>query len=107
MLRINKDQLPCDATALAAALQRYKDALVAHAQTEGVSAPWPEYDILFAVMNAGGNFEVVEPPPTPEPSTDTGFSFTDLVTMLKAKSVITDADINAVITAKMLPPTPG
>lgn len=67
MLTYTPSQLPTDEATLRAALADYQAALVAFADTEGVPAPLPAYDILYAIVAAGGEFTVNYPPPPPPP----------------------------------------
>lgn len=65
MLFFTPDQLPTDEATLRAALADYQAALIAHADTVGVPAPLPAYDILTVIVAAGGEFTVSYPPPEP------------------------------------------
>lgn len=62
MLSIPPSQLPASETDVRAALARYQAALEAHRTTEGLAAPWPEFEILRTINEAGGEFIVVDVP---------------------------------------------
>lgn len=67
MLIYTPSQLPTDEATLRAALAEYQAALVVFADTVGVPAPLPAYDILYAIVADGGEFTVNYPPPPPVP----------------------------------------
>lgn len=58
------DQLGVDAAGLQAAVDEYQAAVIAHASTVGVPAPLPAFEIVYAIIAAGG-FTVQEPAPPP------------------------------------------
>lgn len=65
MLTLKKSTLPATEIELRAALADYRSALDAHRLTEGVPAPWPDYDVLRDIVAAGGDFEVLDDLPPP------------------------------------------
>lgn len=56
MYQLKLEQMPVDEATLRAALTQYKADLDAHVLTEGVPAPWPQYEILREIVAAGGDF---------------------------------------------------
>lgn len=65
MITYTPSQLPTDEATLRAALEEYQAAVIAHADTVGVPAPLPAYEIIYAIVAAGGEFTVNYPPPAP------------------------------------------
>lgn len=67
MLTIHEFQLPAPEADVRAALAAYKAALEAHSTTVGVPAPFPEYEVLRAILATGGDFTVIPAvvPPMP------------------------------------------
>lgn len=63
MLRIPAASMPCPAKQLRQALNAYLEEKLDHQLTTGVPAPWPAFDIIFQIVDAGGDFVVI-----PEPS---------------------------------------
>ena len=59
MLTITRSKLPVDEAILRESLATYVSALADHAKTEGLEAPWPEYEILRDIV-AGEGFTVVD-----------------------------------------------
>lgn len=52
--------LPAPEAEIRRALAVYLQQLEAHKATLGEPAPWPEYDIIFSIVKAGGKFIVVD-----------------------------------------------
>jgi len=53
-------QLPCRKAEFLAKLSAYNNAREAHKLTEGVPAPFPEYEILRTIYEAGGQVVIAE-----------------------------------------------
>lgn len=67
MIRIPKmviEELPFD---LDAAVKEHAAAVIAHKDTEGVPAPMA-HALVEAIVAAGGDYEIVEPPRIPTPA---------------------------------------
>jgi hypothetical protein len=63
MISINASKLPDTEGNVRAALAAYKQALIDHATTEGVPAPFPQYELLREIVEiGGGDFIVVQEP---------------------------------------------
>lgn len=75
MLTLKLSQLPVSEQNFRASLIAYRDALVAHASTEEMPAPFPAHEVFRDILAADkdGNFVLVDdtpqPPPLPAPLT--------------------------------------
>ncbi|MEK6244016.1 MAG: hypothetical protein AABM33_05890 [Pseudomonadota bacterium] len=66
MINIAKSNFPGTTAELAARIRSFRDAVAAHALTEGVPAP-REDDLIERLARTDEAFEVVEPQPPPPP----------------------------------------
>jgi hypothetical protein len=59
-MKLHRRQLPCLKAPFLASLENYRAAMVAHAKTEGVPAPFPDFEIMRAVYESGAPLEIVQ-----------------------------------------------
>lgn len=64
---LHRNQLPCDESEFRKKLAAYIAEREAHKTTVGVPAPFPEFEILRDIADAGGALEIQDDPPQPEP----------------------------------------
>lgn len=67
-MEIERERLPVQESELRASLERYLAELEAHRTSVGQPAPWPEFEILRAIAESGGELVVIDPPPPPPPT---------------------------------------
>jgi hypothetical protein len=103
MYRINEELLPVDEATLRASLASYHAALEAHKTTEGVPAPWPEYEILREIVAAGGEFEVIPAPLPPEATPEELEAFALAQKREAALKALDDARLDAAMLDPLAP----
>lgn len=58
-MKLHITQLPCEETIFLEKLAQYRSEREAHKLTVGIPAPFPEYEIMRVIVDAGGPLEIV------------------------------------------------
>lgn len=59
-MQIQRRNLPCDKATFLQKLNAYVAAMQAHASTEGVPAPFPEFEIFRTIFESGETLEILQ-----------------------------------------------